>query len=652
MPVVTYETQIERRLAGEPLTVTAYEQRTRLYNTAAVGATSIVVDGWPGAAVGCVVVIDAYTVQAEARQVTAITGTATRTLSFTGGLAYAHAYDDRVLVVTDSELSVLWFGAVADGVTDDLLSFQRTMAAITALGGGVVRVPGLTYALRCDTTNYIVVPSNCRIDMSGAQINVTVTAAQTGYYLFAIGAKTNVELCGGVITLDRASASLSGETGQGVRISNGATDITIRDMTINDSWGDAVYIGGSSAPARVRLVRLTVDNCRRNGISLVYGTDILIDACACNNTNGTSPQSGIDIEPNASTTIRSVVVRNCVFRANTNCGLIVQAGAGGRTAGIAATSHVRVEGCTAIDNGAGINLSVVDEVTVSGCLIDGATVGIGLAGSELLDCALEGNTIRDCTTYGIYVEGAQHCRVANNSIQNSGAVQMYLRGQPATAGDLLALEHCTIADNNIYDGARGGGYIANAWGCTITGNVSAANARTGFVFASCNHNEISDNVTTGDGGETNNTYYGLELQASSYNVIRSNIVRHSERYAGGTASAGSAATITLPATGQVVLLDDWYNGKEIALTAGTGSGQTRTISDYDGITRIATVSLAWTTPPDNTSVFELRNANRLANALVLNASANYNWYVGNDFRLGGSVADSGAGNVTTAGNLT
>jgi hypothetical protein len=69
----------------------------------------------------------------------------------------------------------------------------------------------------------------------------------------------------------------------------------------------------------------------------------------------------------------------------------------------------------------------------------------------------------------------------------------------------------------------------------------------------------------------------------------------------GTAAAGGASTITLPAA--AVATDDIYNGATITITGGTGAGQTRVISDYVGGTKIATVSVAWATQPNNTSTF-------------------------------------------------
>jgi len=74
----------------------------------------------------------------------------------------------------------------------------------------------------------------------------------------------------------------------------------------------------------------------------------------------------------------------------------------------------------------------------------------------------------------------------------------------------------------------------------------------------------------------------------------------------GTAAAGTANTITLDSGASAV--DDYYNNLSVFITSGTGSGQLRTISDYVGSTKVATVSVNWTTNPDNTSVNEVMPA--------------------------------------------
>jgi hypothetical protein len=63
----------------------------------------------------------------------------------------------------------------------------------------------------------------------------------------------------------------------------------------------------------------------------------------------------------------------------------------------------------------------------------------------------------------------------------------------------------------------------------------------------------------------------------------------------GDCQAAAASTITLAAGASAV--DDHYNGLEIEIRDGANAGETRTITDYDGTTKVATVSSAWTTTP-------------------------------------------------------
>jgi len=81
----------------------------------------------------------------------------------------------------------------------------------------------------------------------------------------------------------------------------------------------------------------------------------------------------------------------------------------------------------------------------------------------------------------------------------------------------------------------------------------------------------------------------------------------------GTATAGAAGSITLNATSTSgydtidpnTLGNGYYTNCQIHITAGTGSGQTRTISGFTAATRVATVSSNWGTTPDATSVYRI-----------------------------------------------
>jgi hypothetical protein len=65
----------------------------------------------------------------------------------------------------------------------------------------------------------------------------------------------------------------------------------------------------------------------------------------------------------------------------------------------------------------------------------------------------------------------------------------------------------------------------------------------------------------------------------------------------------TATTIKLNAKASAA--DDYYNGALIRIIAGTGAGQTRRITGYNGTTKVATVDSSWDVAkvPDNSSVY-------------------------------------------------
>ena len=69
----------------------------------------------------------------------------------------------------------------------------------------------------------------------------------------------------------------------------------------------------------------------------------------------------------------------------------------------------------------------------------------------------------------------------------------------------------------------------------------------------------------------------------------------------GTAQGGASGSITLDTGASAV--DQAYRQYVVRITGGTGANQIRRIIDYVGSSKVATVSPAWTTPPNGTSTF-------------------------------------------------
>jgi hypothetical protein len=80
----------------------------------------------------------------------------------------------------------------------------------------------------------------------------------------------------------------------------------------------------------------------------------------------------------------------------------------------------------------------------------------------------------------------------------------------------------------------------------------------------------------------------------------------------GTAQSGAASTITLAAAASAN--SEQYSLRNIKITSGTGVGQQRNISSYDGGTKIATVDSAWEVQPNSTSVYAIYSGGVVAHS--------------------------------------
>ncbi len=75
------------------------------------------------------------------------------------------------------------------------------------------------------------------------------------------------------------------------------------------------------------------------------------------------------------------------------------------------------------------------------------------------------------------------------------------------------------------------------------------------------------------------------------------------RLRAGNPQASGATSITLDLGADP--RDDYYNSQRIYIVSGDGAGDIRTITDYVGSTKVATIDSAWSTNPAVTSVWSI-----------------------------------------------
>lgn len=188
-------------------------------------------------------------------------------------------------------VSLLHFGNAGFG-GDDTNVFQ-TALNFTAANGQTLEIPAGNYSI-----NPLSFPDNSNVFVDAG---VTVTANSgygDGVTMLNIHS-SNVKIAGAGAAVSvfhmRKAEYTSGEWRHCLNIVN-AGNVTISGISCNDSGGDGLYLSYST---NVTIEDCIFNNNRRQGSSIIGGVNhVYYLRDHFTNTNGTAPQSGIDIEPN------------------------------------------------------------------------------------------------------------------------------------------------------------------------------------------------------------------------------------------------------------------------------------------------------------------------------------------------------------------
>ena len=214
-------------------------------------------------------------------------------------------------------VNLLKFGNAGFGGDDT--NVLQTALNSTAANGQVLEIPAGNYNI-----NPLSFPNNANMFVDAG---ATVTA-NSGY---ADGV-TMLNISSSNVTIAGAGAAVSvfhmlkaeytsGEQRHCMYIVN-ASNVTISGISCNDSGGDGLYLAGST---NVTVEDCVFNNNRRQGSSITGGVNhvhYLRDHFT--NTNGTAPQSGLDIEPDApGGFLLDVNIEDCYTDANAGDGLMI-----------------------------------------------------------------------------------------------------------------------------------------------------------------------------------------------------------------------------------------------------------------------------------------------------------------------------------------
>jgi hypothetical protein len=176
--------------------------------------------------------------------------------------------------------------------------------------------------------------------------------------------------------------------------------------------------------------------------------------------------------------------------------------------------------------------------------------------------------------------GASHnvATSAGKRLRNLGSFA--IRDETAQAGTVntITLDVGASATDEIYDRNE----------ITITAGVGAGQTRTIIHYNGTSKVAIVDR-----------DWINIPNATSEFQILASaNMHDHSNH---GQAQAGAASSITLNAEASAT--NNFYNDQIVYISSGTGQGQARLITAYNGTTKVATISPSWSTNPDNTSIY-------------------------------------------------
>lgn len=145
----------------------------------------------------------------------------------------------------------------------------------------------------------------------------------------------NITINNPILVGDRyAHLNNKGEWGMGINILS-AKNVKITEPYVSSFWGDGIYIGeidykersvynktSSFYSENITIQGGVIDNNRRNGISIISVKNLLIENTTIQNTNGTLPMAGIDIEPNNNEQyLENIVLKNIITKNNKEMGI-------------------------------------------------------------------------------------------------------------------------------------------------------------------------------------------------------------------------------------------------------------------------------------------------------------------------------------------
>jgi hypothetical protein len=219
-----------------------------------------------------------------------------------------------------------------------------------------------------------------------------------------------------------------------------------------------------------------------------------------------------------------------------------------------------------------------------------ATFAPGLYRVDWVDAAFAANV--DKVLLSVIATGCHpaHQEVQLVSYDPDDAVRLGLTALPNAAAE---------AAGGLYTRGTGAGQIAQDANGNVRVNVDTIKTQT-LVCASLTTVAAFVGTAAANTAQTGDSFDRIGAGGSNLTTAVTRLGWVGQE---GAVAGGAAGTLTL-ASGATTT-NDVYNGATAVITSGVGNEQSRVITDYDGSTKIATVSPNWTVTPTTDSVYAI-----------------------------------------------
>lgn len=246
----------------------------------------------------------------------------------TGIVASRTLVFSSIIVEGEWRVPVIYSEWFETSLENNLDSFKNLVALTSDEVYNTIQIKGINYKVSVDSIPFKL-KSNTHINFSGANVQVISNNLRDSQLIWLDNVE-NIEISNGTLIGDcrthtASSEESTDEWNQLIKI-NGCRNITIHQMTINESTGDGIDLlekdvdGELYVPTNIQISGCILDNNGRNNISIEAGNNITITNCTLSNASQISqgmPGNGIDVEPwQEGIDVSSIYIKDCVFKNN------------------------------------------------------------------------------------------------------------------------------------------------------------------------------------------------------------------------------------------------------------------------------------------------------------------------------------------------